>query len=138
MMHYLYPQNLKATANLWLWILKDFAIMSISALVISGEKEAICRDFAIAKLKTKSQSESYRYSGWLFLTVPFFQQVYSNLNRIALLLLLGVQETNQVFFSAVQTAVFLSVSVRPSKVNPSFVSNIYVILIIEIHNKSII
>lgn len=33
MMHYLYPQNLKATANLWLWSLKDFAIMSISALV---------------------------------------------------------------------------------------------------------
>ena len=32
-MHYLYPQNLKATANLWLWSLKDFAIMSISALV---------------------------------------------------------------------------------------------------------
>ena len=33
MMYYLYPQNLKATANLWLWSLKDFAIMSISALV---------------------------------------------------------------------------------------------------------
>ena len=33
MTHYLYPQNLKATANLWLWSLKDFAIVSISALI---------------------------------------------------------------------------------------------------------
>ena len=33
MTHYLYPQNLKATADLWLWSLKDFAILCISALV---------------------------------------------------------------------------------------------------------
>ena len=31
MTQYLYPQNLKATANLWLWSLKDFAILSIAA-----------------------------------------------------------------------------------------------------------
>lgn len=30
---YLYPKNLRATANLWLWSLKDFAILSIAALV---------------------------------------------------------------------------------------------------------
>lgn len=30
---YLYPQNLKATANLWLWSLKDFAILRIAALL---------------------------------------------------------------------------------------------------------
>ena len=30
---YLYPQNLRATANLWLWSLRDFAILIISALV---------------------------------------------------------------------------------------------------------
>lgn len=30
---YLYPQNLKATANLWLWSLRDFAILCISALL---------------------------------------------------------------------------------------------------------
>ncbi len=30
---YIYPQNLKATANLWLWSLRDFAIMSIAMLV---------------------------------------------------------------------------------------------------------
>lgn len=30
---YLYPQNLKATANLWLWSLRDFAIVAIAALL---------------------------------------------------------------------------------------------------------
>ena len=26
---YIYPQNLKATANLWLWCLRDFAIICV-------------------------------------------------------------------------------------------------------------
>ena len=30
---YLYPQNLKATANLWLWSLKDFAVLGTAALL---------------------------------------------------------------------------------------------------------
>ena len=30
---YLYPQNLKATANLWLWSLKDIAVLGIAALL---------------------------------------------------------------------------------------------------------
>lgn len=33
MTHYIYPQNLKATANMWLWSLKDFAIISVAALL---------------------------------------------------------------------------------------------------------
>ncbi len=33
MTQHLYPQNLKATANLWLWGLKDFAILGIAALL---------------------------------------------------------------------------------------------------------
>jgi len=32
MTQYLYPQNLKATANLWLWGLRDFCILGIAAL----------------------------------------------------------------------------------------------------------
>lgn len=32
MTQYLYPQNLKATANLWLWSLRDFAILGVMAL----------------------------------------------------------------------------------------------------------
>ena len=30
---YLYPQNLKATANLWLWSLRDFVILCVAALL---------------------------------------------------------------------------------------------------------
>lgn len=33
---YLYPQNLKATANLWLWSLRDFVILSIAVLISSA------------------------------------------------------------------------------------------------------
>ena len=33
MTHYLYPQNLKASANMWFWSLKDFAILGIAALL---------------------------------------------------------------------------------------------------------
>ena len=33
MTHYIYPQNLKATANLWLWGLRDFCIIGIAALL---------------------------------------------------------------------------------------------------------
>ena len=30
---YLYPQNLKARANLWLWSLRDFLIFSVAVLI---------------------------------------------------------------------------------------------------------
>ena len=30
---FLYPQNLKARANLWLWSLRDFVILSIAILL---------------------------------------------------------------------------------------------------------
>lgn len=33
MTQYLYPQNLKATANLWFWSLRDFAILGVAALI---------------------------------------------------------------------------------------------------------
>lgn len=33
MTQYIYPQNLKAVANMWLWSLKDFVILGISALL---------------------------------------------------------------------------------------------------------
>lgn len=33
MTQYLYPQNLRATANLWFWSLKDFCILGITALL---------------------------------------------------------------------------------------------------------
>ena len=30
---YLYPQNLKASASLWLWSLRDFLILSVAVLI---------------------------------------------------------------------------------------------------------
>lgn len=33
MKEYLYPQNLKAKANLWFWNLKDFTVIGIGALL---------------------------------------------------------------------------------------------------------
>ena len=33
MKRYLYPQNLRATANLWLWGMKDFIVLGICALL---------------------------------------------------------------------------------------------------------
>lgn len=33
MTQYIYPQNLKAEANLWLWGLRDFVILSIAVLI---------------------------------------------------------------------------------------------------------
>lgn len=32
-MKYLYPKNLKSKANLWLWGMKDFAVLCVAALV---------------------------------------------------------------------------------------------------------
>ena len=33
MTRYIYPQNLKATANLWLWSMRDFMILAIAVLL---------------------------------------------------------------------------------------------------------
>ena len=32
-MNFIYPQNMKAKANMWLWDLKDFAIIGIGTLL---------------------------------------------------------------------------------------------------------
>lgn len=33
MREYIYPQNLKATSNIWMWSLKDFVLIVIGCLV---------------------------------------------------------------------------------------------------------
>ena len=33
MTQYLYPQNLKAKANLWFWSLRDFTVLCVAALL---------------------------------------------------------------------------------------------------------
>lgn len=77
---YLYPQNLRATANLWLWSLKDFAIGSVALLVsIIALAQAgwllplaLTAGYAFVTIRTEETTvlDYIRYAGRYFLTVP--------------------------------------------------------------------
>ena len=56
MTQYLYPQNLKAEARLWMWSLKDFAILGIAALLSVA---------ALARLHTMLPAAATLCSGFL-------------------------------------------------------------------------
>lgn len=83
MTHYLYPQNLKATANLWLWSLRDFAILSVAALlsiVILVELStlipaamSLCYGFLTIRMDDTTILDFIRYAVRYFLTT---QQYY--------------------------------------------------------------
>ena len=69
---YLYPQNLKATANMWLWSLRDFAIMSIamllSVLILANTRIVIplavtlCFGFLTIRLEETTVIDFIRYA----------------------------------------------------------------------------
>ena len=69
---YLYPQNLKATANMWLWSLRDFAIMSIamllSVLLLANTRMVIplavtlCFGFLTIRLEETTVMDFIRYA----------------------------------------------------------------------------
>lgn len=69
---YLYPQNLKATANMWLWSLRDFAIMSIamllSVLILANTRMVIplavtlCFGFLTIRLEETTVMDFIRYA----------------------------------------------------------------------------
>lgn len=58
-MEYMYPKNLKATANLWLWGLKDFIVLAVLTLfaiilyVVAGvlAPAAIALSFAVLTIR---------------------------------------------------------------------------------------
>ena len=58
-MEYMYPKNLKATANLWLWGLKDFIVLAVLTLfaiilyVVAGVlvPAAIALSFAVLTIR---------------------------------------------------------------------------------------
>ena len=72
MTQYLYPQNLKATANMWLWSLRDFAIMSIallfSVLILANTRIVIplavtlCFGFLTIRLEETTVMDFIRYA----------------------------------------------------------------------------
>lgn len=80
MTRYLYPHNLKAKANIWLWHLRDFAIigiailLSIMALVylrwLVPAAITLCYAFLTIQLDDTSILDYIRYAVRYFLTSP--------------------------------------------------------------------
>lgn len=80
---YLYPQNLKATANLWLLSLRDFAIMSIALLlsililaqtrIIAPLAVTLCFGFLSIQLEDTTILDFIRYAVKYFIST---QQTY--------------------------------------------------------------
>lgn len=76
---YLYPQNLKATANMWLWSLRDFAIMSIamllSILILANTKMIVpiavtlCFGFLTIRLEDTTVMDFIRYAVKYFISI---------------------------------------------------------------------
>ena len=80
---YLYPQNLKATANLWLWSLRDFAIMCIvllmSVLILAQAKifiplaVTLCFGFLTIRLEDTTVLDFIQYAVKFFVST---QQIF--------------------------------------------------------------
>lgn len=83
MTRYLYPQNLKATANLWLWSLRDFAVLGIAALLsivilvqlrwMLPAAATLCYGFLTIRTDDTTILDFIRYAGRFFITM---QQYY--------------------------------------------------------------
>ena len=67
---YIYPKDMKAKANLWLWSLRDFAILGI-ALLLSAV--TLCFGFLPIRLEDVTVLDFLRWAGQYFL---FSQQYY--------------------------------------------------------------
>ena len=77
-----YPQNLRANANLWLWSLKDFSMISIALLVsvIAVAQAgwllplALTAGYAFVTIRMEEATvlDYVRYAARYFLVVPQF------------------------------------------------------------------
>ena len=63
---YIYPQNLKATANLWLWCLRDFALICVGLLL---SLVALTQMGLLLPLALTLLSASAWYWQWLMVSV---------------------------------------------------------------------
>jgi len=80
---YLYPQNLKAAANLWLWGLRDFCILCIAALlsivallqlrIVIHAAAALCYGFLTIRLDDTTILDFVKYAVRYFIST---QQYY--------------------------------------------------------------
>ena len=83
MTHYLYPQNLKASANMGFWSLKDFCILGIAALlsilflvelhVLLPAAATLCYAFLTIRMDDTTIMDFLRYAARYFITT---QQYY--------------------------------------------------------------
>lgn len=83
MTQYLYPQNLKATANMWFWSLKDFAILVVAALIsivllvqlqfFVPAAATLCYGFLTIRMDDTTVLDFLRYAVRYFITT---QQYY--------------------------------------------------------------
>lgn len=81
MTHYLYPQNLKASANMWFWSLKDFAILGIAALLsivmlvelrfLLPAAATLCFAFLSIRMDETTILDYLRYAARYFLTAIY-------------------------------------------------------------------
>ena len=81
---YIYPQNLKATANLWLWSIRDFVILAIavllSALILVQLKTVmpaavtLCYGFLTIRMDDTTMLDFMRYAvRYLISTQQYFE-----------------------------------------------------------------
>ena len=80
MTQYLYPQNLKATANLWLWSLRDFAILGVAALLsivcivhlqfFIPAAATLCYGFLTIRMDETTVMDFIKYAIRYFITTP--------------------------------------------------------------------
>ena len=83
MTHYLYPQNMKASANMWFWSLKDFCILGIAALlsililvelhILLPAAATLCYAFLTIRMDDTTIMDFLRYAARYFITT---QQYY--------------------------------------------------------------
>ena len=83
MTQYLYPQNLKAAADIWLWNLRDFVILGISALssivvlvqfgIVIVAAITLCYGFLTIRLDETAILDYIRYAVKYFIST---QQYY--------------------------------------------------------------
>jgi hypothetical protein len=80
---YLYPQNLKATANLWLWSLRDFVILCVAALLsvlalvqlhfMVPAAATLCFGFLTIRMEETTVLDFLKYAARYFISS---QQIY--------------------------------------------------------------
>ena len=63
---YIYPQNLKATANLWLWSMRDFVVMPAAV--------TLCYGFLTIRMDDTTVLDFMRYAvKYLISTQQYFE-----------------------------------------------------------------